>query len=285
MLLAGWCSIVVHWFSKSSRSSSDNIRRTTTFQQLLEKYTIALGTFKQLRILLHISIHAEVTLHEILMIMGSEALIKLPKNVTVPGLIVFGDSIADQGNNNNLSSIMKCNFPPYGIDFTGGLATGRFTNARTPSDMIDAELGIKELVPAYLDPSLQIKDLSTDASFASGGTRYDPQTSKLVRTILDIGCGCGNFEAHLFSKGLLTMCLLEFEAGSQVQPTPERGLPAMLGSLTSMQFPYPSLSFDMIHCAQCGVDREKKVQQAEQLTGVPLQKILAGMEQVTEECY
>lgn len=68
--------------------------------------------------------------------MGSEATIKLPENVTVPGLIVFGDSIADQGNNNNLSSVMKCNFPPYGIDFTGGLATGRFTNGRTPSDMI-----------------------------------------------------------------------------------------------------------------------------------------------------
>lgn len=70
------------------------------------------------------------------LIMRGEALIKLPENVTVPGLIVFGDSIADQGNNNNLSSVMKCNFPPYGIDFAGGLATGRFTNARTPSDMI-----------------------------------------------------------------------------------------------------------------------------------------------------
>lgn len=43
-----------------------------------------------------------------------------------------------------------------------------------------AELGIKELVPAYLDPSLQIKDLSTGVSFASGATGYDPQTSKLV---------------------------------------------------------------------------------------------------------
>ncbi|KAK1352709.1 hypothetical protein POM88_053140 [Heracleum sosnowskyi] len=151
--------------------------RTTTFQQLLEKYTIALG------------------------------------------LIVFGDSIADQGNNNNLSSIMKCNFPPYGIDFTGGLATGRFTNARTPSDMIAAELGIKELVPAYLDPSLQIKDLSTGASFASVISHLF--CGYQVRTILAIGCGCGSFEAHLFSKGLLTMCLLEFEAsGSQVQPTP-----------------------------------------------------------------
>ncbi|KAK1382508.1 hypothetical protein POM88_020243 [Heracleum sosnowskyi] len=63
------------------------------------------------------------------MIMGREALIKLLKNVTVPGLILFGDSIADQVNNNNRSSIIKCSFPPYGIDFSGGLATGRFTNA------------------------------------------------------------------------------------------------------------------------------------------------------------
>ena len=59
-----------------------------------------------------------------------------------------------------------------------------------------------------------------------------------VRTILDIGCGYGSFGAHLFSKELLTMCLSEFEAsGSQVQLTLERGLPAMLGSLNSKQFP------------------------------------------------
>ncbi|WOH02612.1 hypothetical protein DCAR_0522001 [Daucus carota subsp. sativus] len=80
-----------------------------------------------------------------------------------------------------------------------------------------------------------------------------------VRTILDIGCGYGSFGAHLFSKQLLTMCLAEFEAsGSQVQLTLERGLPGMLGSLTSKQFPYPSLSFDMIHCARCGIDWDKK---------------------------
>ncbi|KAL8145606.1 putative pectin methyltransferase QUA2 [Apium graveolens] len=80
-----------------------------------------------------------------------------------------------------------------------------------------------------------------------------------VRTILDIGCGYGSFGAHLFSKQLLTMCVAEFEAsGSQVQLTLERGLPAMLGSLTSKQFPYPSLSFDMIHCARCGVDWDQR---------------------------
>lgn len=80
-----------------------------------------------------------------------------------------------------------------------------------------------------------------------------------VRTILDIGCGFGSFGAHLFSKQLLTMCVANYEpSGSQVQLTLERGLPAMIGSFTSKKLPYPSLSFDMLHCARCGVDWDKK---------------------------
>ncbi|KAJ4952396.1 hypothetical protein NE237_029228 [Protea cynaroides] len=80
-----------------------------------------------------------------------------------------------------------------------------------------------------------------------------------VRTILDIGCGYGSFGAHLFSKQLLTMCIANYEAsGSQVQLTLERGLPAMIGSFTSKQLPYPSLSFDMLHCARCGIDWDQK---------------------------
>ncbi|KAL9265614.1 putative pectin methyltransferase QUA2 [Drosera capensis] len=80
-----------------------------------------------------------------------------------------------------------------------------------------------------------------------------------VRTILDIGCGYGSFGAYLFSKELLTMCVASYEAsGSQVQLTLERGLPAMIGSITTNQLPYPSLSYDMAHCAWCGVDWDKK---------------------------
>ncbi|MBA0634843.1 hypothetical protein Godav_000034 [Gossypium davidsonii] len=81
-----------------------------------------------------------------------------------------------------------------------------------------------------------------------------------VRTILDIGCGYGSFGAHLFSKQLLTMCIANYESsGSQVQLTLERGLPAMIGSFNSKQLPYPSLSFDMLHCARCGIDWDEKV--------------------------
>ncbi|XP_009372838.1 LOW QUALITY PROTEIN: probable pectin methyltransferase QUA2 [Pyrus x bretschneideri] len=80
-----------------------------------------------------------------------------------------------------------------------------------------------------------------------------------VRTILDIGCGYGSFGAHLFSSQILTMCIANYEAsGSQVQLTLERGLPAMIGSFISKQLPYPSLSFDMLHCARCGIDWDER---------------------------
>ncbi|KAM7466556.1 hypothetical protein LguiB_014118 [Lonicera macranthoides] len=109
-----------------------------------------------------------------------EGRIKLPENVTVPAVIVFGDSIVDQGNNNHIITTARCDFPPYGKDFYGGIPTGRFCNGKTPSDLVASELGIKETIPAYLDPNIQNKDLTTGVSFASGGTGYDPQTAELV---------------------------------------------------------------------------------------------------------
>lgn len=57
-----------------------------------------------------------------------------------PAVIVFGDSIVDPGNNNNLKTLVKCNFPPYGRDFMGGRPTGRFSNGRIPSDILGIEV-------------------------------------------------------------------------------------------------------------------------------------------------
>ena len=80
-----------------------------------------------------------------------------------------------------------------------------------------------------------------------------------VRTVLDIGCGFGSFGAHLLSFKLMTVCIAAYEVtGSQVQLALERGLPAIIGNFISRQLPYPSLSFDMVHCAQCGIFRDKK---------------------------
>ncbi|KAI4313314.1 hypothetical protein L6164_026304 [Bauhinia variegata] len=105
--------------------------------------------------------------------------IKLPPNVSVPAVIVFGDSVMDTGNNNYLKTIAKSNFPPYGKDFEGRIPTGRFCNGKTPSDLIVEELGIKEYLPPYLDPKLQSSELLTGVCFASGGSGYDPLTSQI----------------------------------------------------------------------------------------------------------
>ncbi|XP_039000595.1 GDSL esterase/lipase EXL3-like [Hibiscus syriacus] len=113
----------------------------------------------------------------------TKALVKLPPNETVPAVIVFGDSIVDAGNNNHLQTLIRCNFLPYGQDFDGGIPTGRFCNGKIPSDLVAEELGIKDILPAYLDPNLKPQDLITGVTFASGGTGYDPLTPQLASVI------------------------------------------------------------------------------------------------------
>lgn len=105
------------------------------------------------------------------------------KNTTIPALIVFGDSIMDTGNNNNLPTLLKCNFPPYGKDYPGGFATGRFSDGRVPSDLIAEKLGLAKTLPAYMNPYLKPEDLLKGVTFASGGTGYDPLTAKIMSVI------------------------------------------------------------------------------------------------------
>nr|XP_048330980.1 GDSL esterase/lipase EXL3-like [Ziziphus jujuba var. spinosa] len=119
----------------------------------------------------------------VVLIKPCKGLIKLPPNQVIPAVIVFGDSIMDTGNNNDLKSLVKCNFPPYGQDFKGQKPTGRFGNGFVPSDFIVQELGIKELLPAYSDPNIRPRDLITGVCFASGGTGFDPMTPKIAAVL------------------------------------------------------------------------------------------------------
>ncbi|KAH9298711.1 hypothetical protein KI387_030393, partial [Taxus chinensis] len=95
-----------------------------------------------------------------------------------PAILVFGDSTLDPGNNNNINTPAKANFPPYGRDFPGGIPTGRFSNGKLTSDYLASALGLKETVPPYLDPTLSSDDLLTGVSFASAGSGYDNMTSE-----------------------------------------------------------------------------------------------------------
>jgi phospholipase/lecithinase/hemolysin len=54
----------------------------------------------------------------------------------VPCIFVFGDSLSDSGNNNNLVTNAKANYNPYGVDFPTGSNGSRFTNGRTSIDYI-----------------------------------------------------------------------------------------------------------------------------------------------------
>ncbi|XP_022862756.1 protein FAR1-RELATED SEQUENCE 5-like [Olea europaea var. sylvestris] len=52
-----------------------------------------------------------------------------------PCYFIFGDSLVDNGNNNNLNTSANFNYLPYGIDFPQG-PTGRFTNGKNIADLI-----------------------------------------------------------------------------------------------------------------------------------------------------
>ncbi|KAL6638934.1 hypothetical protein ACP70R_023570 [Stipagrostis hirtigluma subsp. patula] len=101
----------------------------------------------------------------------------------VSAIVVFGDSTVDPGNNNYIPTVIKSNFPPYGRDFDGGIATGRFSNGRLVTDFISEAFGLPPSVPAYLDPSCHIDQLSKGVSFASGGAGLDDLTSQATSAI------------------------------------------------------------------------------------------------------
>ncbi|XP_059663581.1 GDSL esterase/lipase At2g30220-like [Cornus florida] len=94
-----------------------------------------------------------------------------------PAILIFGDSILDTGNNNYINTVVKANFPPYGIDFPGNVATGRFSNGKLVSDFLAEMMEIKDTVPPFLNPNLSAEDLRTGVCFASAGSGFDELTT------------------------------------------------------------------------------------------------------------
>ncbi|KAF3324434.1 GDSL esterase/lipase [Carex littledalei] len=101
----------------------------------------------------------------------------------VPGVMIFGDSVVDSGNNNNLYTLVKANFPPYGRDFSSHSPTGRFCNGKLATDFTVENLGFSKYPPAYLSQDAQGNNLSTGANFASGASGYWDNTAQLYTAI------------------------------------------------------------------------------------------------------
>ncbi|KAF9677134.1 hypothetical protein SADUNF_Sadunf08G0076100 [Salix dunnii] len=169
-----------------------------------------------------------------------QCLVRPPKDYKIPLRWPAGKDVIWSGN----VKITKDQF------LSSGSMTKRLMLLEENQFAFHSEDGlIFDGVKDYSHQVAEMIGLGGDSEFVQAG----------VRTVLDIGCGFGSFGAHLVSLNLMSVCIAAYEAtGSQVQMALERGLPAMIGNFISRQLPYPSLSFDMIHCAQCGIVWNKK---------------------------
>ncbi|KAK4801340.1 hypothetical protein SAY86_021827 [Trapa natans] len=73
-----------------------------------------------------------------------------------------------------------------------------------------------------------------------------------IRTAIDTGCGVASWGGDLLDRGILTVSLAPRDNHeAQVQFALERGIPAILGIISTQRLPFPSQSFDMAHCSRC----------------------------------
>lgn len=76
-----------------------------------------------------------------------------------------------------------------------------------------------------------------------------------VFQVLDVGCGVASFSAYLLPLNIQTMSFAPKDGHeNQIQFALERGIGAMISALGTKQLPYPSHSFEMVHCSRCRVD-------------------------------
>ncbi|KAK4259492.1 hypothetical protein QN277_005817 [Acacia crassicarpa] len=93
----------------------------------------------------------------------------------VPCYFIFGDSLVDNGNNNQLASLARANYFPYGIDFPGG-ATGRFSNGKTTVDVVAQLLGFDRYIPPY--STTRGRDILTGVNYASAAAGIREETGQ-----------------------------------------------------------------------------------------------------------
>ncbi|KAK9671153.1 hypothetical protein RND81_12G009800 [Saponaria officinalis] len=76
-----------------------------------------------------------------------------------------------------------------------------------------------------------------------------------VFQVLDVGCGVASFGAYLLPLGIQTMSFAPKDGHeNQIQFALERGIGAMIAAISTKQLPYPTSSFEMVHCSRCRVD-------------------------------
>ncbi|KDP21169.1 hypothetical protein JCGZ_21640 [Jatropha curcas] len=92
-----------------------------------------------------------------------------------PCYFIFGDSLVDNGNNNQLTSLARANYLPYGIDFPRG-PTGRFSNGKTTVDVIAESLGFNGYISPY--STARGQDILRGVNYASAAAGIREETGQ-----------------------------------------------------------------------------------------------------------
>ncbi|KAG6479048.1 hypothetical protein ZIOFF_062503 [Zingiber officinale] len=131
-----------------------------------------------------------------------------------PAMFVFGDSLLDPGNNNNLLTLAKANYFPNGIDFSIG-TTGRYCNGGTLVDHLGKLLGLP-FVPTFKNPSTNGSNILKGVNYASAGAgilwdtglifgdvfTMDEQIQNFKKTIEDLSLMLGNKTTDFLGRSL-----------------------------------------------------------------------------------
>ncbi|XP_074269765.1 GDSL esterase/lipase At4g18970-like [Silene latifolia] len=110
----------------------------------------------------------------------------------VPCYFIFGDSLVDNGNNNNIASLARANYLPYGIDFSEG-PTGRFSNGKTTIDVISELLGFDDYIPPYAQVSGS-QQVVRGANFASAAAGIRAETGQQLGGRISFGEQVTNYQ-------------------------------------------------------------------------------------------
>ncbi|XP_074270351.1 GDSL esterase/lipase At4g18970-like [Silene latifolia] len=142
-------------------------------------------------------------------------------DLKTPCHFIFGDSLFDVGNNNQLITFAKANYLPYGVDFPGNVANGRFTNGLTIADVLTKLLGIEEFIQPFTTAS-DIESLK-GVNYASGSSGIRPESGShlgdrvwLAKQVLNHGLTVEKLQPYV--KGpvpeYLNKCLYTVNIGS-----------------------------------------------------------------------
>ncbi|KAM0071519.1 putative triacylglycerol lipase [Helianthus debilis subsp. tardiflorus] len=108
----------------------------------------------------------------------------------VPCYFIFGDSLADNGNNNRIATMARADYLPYGIDFPRG-STGRFSNGKTVVDVITELLGFNDYIQPYANVSG--REILRGVNYASAAAGIRDETGQQLGARISFGGQVNNY--------------------------------------------------------------------------------------------